>query len=108
MIVGIDLGTTNSLIAYMDGNEVKVIPNKLGENLTPSVVSVDDDGVVYVGKTAQERGLLHPNQTASVFKRSMGTNRLFTLGEHTFTAEELSSFVLKSDLFKTAGQGGCY
>lgn len=96
MIVGIDLGTTNSLIAYMDGNEVKVIPNKLGENLTPSVVSVDDDGVVYVGKTAQERGLLHPNQTASVFKRSMGTNRLFTLGEHTFTAEELSSFVLKS------------
>lgn len=96
MIVGIDLGTTNSLIAYMDGYTVKVIPNKLGENLTPSVVSVDEEGVVYVGRTAQERGLLYPNETASVFKRSMGTNRSFLLGERKFTAEELSGFVLKS------------
>lgn len=96
MIVGIDLGTTNSLIAYMDGDTVKVIPNKLGENLTPSVVSVDDDGVVYVGKTAQERSLMYPEQTASVFKRSMGTNRVFELGSRKFTAEELSSLVLKS------------
>ena len=52
MIVGIDLGTTNSLIAYFDGDHAKVIPNRLGENLTPSVVSVDEEGIVYVGKTA--------------------------------------------------------
>ena len=96
MIVGIDLGTTNSLIAYMDKDEVKVIPNKLGENLTPSVVSVDEDGIVYVGKTAKERKQLYPEQTAEIFKRSMGTNKKFVLGEKEFTAEELSSLVLKS------------
>lgn len=96
MIVGIDLGTTNSLIAYFDKDEAKVIPNKLGEMLTPSVVSVDDEGVVYVGKTARERGMTNPSQTASVFKRSMGTGKKFMLGEREFTAEELSSLVIKS------------
>ncbi len=96
MIVGIDLGTTNSLIAYMSEDGVKVIPNKLGDNLTPSVVSVDDEGIVYVGKTAQERKLTHPGQTAEVFKRSMGTAKKFVLGDMEFTAEELSSLVLKS------------
>lgn len=96
MIVGIDLGTTNSLIAYMTEEGAKVIPNKLGENLTPSVVSVDDAGIVYVGKTARERKLLFPDQTAEVFKRSMGTGKKFNLGDRSFTAEELSSLVLKS------------
>ncbi len=96
MIVGIDLGTTNSLIAYFDGEKAQVIPNQLGDYLTPSVVSVDDEGVVYVGKTAKERKLIHPEQTAEIFKRSMGTSREFKLGERIFSAEELSSFVLKS------------
>ncbi|MDD6328874.1 MAG: molecular chaperone HscC [Lachnospiraceae bacterium] len=96
MIVGIDLGTTNSLIAYMSDDKVTVIPNKLGNTLTPSVVSVDENGTFYVGETAKERGLLFPEQTASVFKRSMGTGKQFTLGDRTFTAEELSSLVLKS------------
>lgn len=96
MIVGIDLGTTNSLIAYMDDGKVKVIPNKLGENLTPSVVSIDEEGTVYVGKTAKERKLTYPSQSADVFKRSMGTNKKFILGEREFSAEELSSLVLKS------------
>ncbi len=96
MIVGIDLGTTNSLIAYMTEEGAKVIPNRLGENLTPSVVSVDDAGIVYVGKTARERKLLYPDRTAEVFKRSMGTGKKFNLGDRTFTAEELSSLVLKS------------
>lgn len=96
MIVGIDLGTTNSLIAYFDKDEAKVIPNKLGEMLTPSVVSVDEEDVVYVGKTARERGMTNPSQTASVFKRSMGTGKKFMLGEREFTAEELSSLVIKS------------
>ena len=96
MIVGIDLGTTNSLIAYFEGDTAKIIPNKLGEPLTPSVVSVDDDGIVYVGKTAKERKLLRPDQTAEVFKRSIGTAKVFELGEREFTAEELSSLILKS------------
>ena len=54
MIVGIDLGTTNSLIAYYTPEGPVVIPNRFGEKLTPSVVSVDSEGTVYVGKTAEE------------------------------------------------------
>jgi molecular chaperone HscC len=96
MIVGIDLGTTNSLIAYFDGTQAKVIPNRLGEPLTPSVVSVDEAGTVYVGRTAAERGGAHPLDTASVFKRSMGTDREYRLAGRTFRAEELSSLVLRS------------
>ncbi len=96
MIVGIDLGTTNSLISYFDGEKSVVIPNRLGKLLTPSAVSVDEEGTVYVGETAKERKLRFPGTTAEVFKRSMGTAKKFTLGEREFTAAELSSFVLKS------------
>ncbi len=96
MIIGIDLGTTNSLAAYYDGKQAKIIPNRLGERLTPSVVSVDDDGTILVGKTALARGLRHPLTAAAVFKRSMGTDREFNLCGKTFRAEELSSFVLRS------------
>lgn len=96
MIVGIDLGTTNSLISYFTENETIVIPNKLGEKLTPSIVSIDDDGTVYVGATAKERLSTHPLSTASIFKRSMGTTRKFKLGDREFTATELSSLVLKA------------
>lgn len=96
MIIGIDLGTTNSLAAYFDGKEAKIIPNRLGEHLTPSVVSVDDDGTILVGKTAQARALRHPLSAASVFKRSMGTDREYDLGGQKFRAEDLSSFVLRS------------
>ena len=96
MIIGIDLGTTNSLACYFDEGEVKIIPNRLGENLTPSVVSIDEDDNIYVGKVAKERKILYPNMTAEVFKRSMGTDKEFILGDKKFKAEELSSFVLKS------------
>ncbi|MBR6172722.1 MAG: molecular chaperone HscC [Eubacterium sp.] len=96
MIAGIDLGTTNSLVAFSKDGEVTVVPNRLGEYLTPSVVSVDGAGTVFVGATARERGLLYPHETVSVFKRSMGTGRQFRLGEREFSAEELSSLVLKS------------
>lgn len=96
MIVGIDLGTTNSLVSWFDGEKARVIPNRLGELLTPSVVSVDADGTVYVGRTAQMRGGLYPFDTASVFKRSMGTGREYKLAGRVFHAEELSSLVLRS------------
>ena len=96
MIVGIDLGTTNSLISYFENEEAKIIPNRLGDNLTPSVVSIDEEGTVYIGKTAKERKLTFPDQSADVFKRSMGTGKLFKLGERELSAEELSSLVLKS------------
>ena len=96
MLVGIDLGTTNSLIAYFTDEGPKIIPNRLGKNLTPSVVSVDQEGNVYVGETARERMSLYPDTVAQTFKRSMGTDRDYCLcGKH-FRPEELSSFVLRS------------
>lgn len=96
MMVGIDLGTTNSLIAYYTEDGPKIIPNRLGKNLTPSVVSIDEKGQIYVGDTAVERGLLYPESTASVFKRDMGSKKVYSLTGKNFTAEELSSFVLRS------------
>lgn len=96
MIIGIDLGTTNSLVAYFDGSKPVLIPNRLGEYLTPSVVSIDNDGTVLVGKTAKERAMLTPFCSASVFKRAMGTDKKFTLSGREFTAVELSSLVLRS------------
>ena len=96
MLIGIDLGTTNSLAACFREGRAEMIPNRLGGFLTPSVVSVDPEGNVYVGQTAKERGLTHPLETASVFKRSMGTGREYRLGSKTFLPEELSSLVLRS------------
>lgn len=96
MIIGIDLGTTNSLAAWFSEDGPKIIPNRLGKNLTPSIVSVDENDQIYVGETARERGLLYPGTAASVFKRSMGSTKKFSLGSKQFTAEELSSFVLRS------------
>ncbi len=96
MIIGIDLGTTNSLAAYFTEGGPKIIPNRLGENLTPSVVSVDENGQVFVGRTAIERKQLYPDTCAEVFKRSMGTSREYHLSGKIFKAEELSSFVLRS------------
>ena len=96
MILGIDLGTTNSLVAYYSETGPKIIPNRLGENLTPSVVSVDEEGNVFIGKTALERKALHPMDTAEVFKRSMGTAKEYVLAGKKYTSEELSSFILRS------------
>lgn len=96
MIIGIDLGTTNSLACYFDEGTTKIIPNRLGDNLTPSVVSIDEEDNIYVGKLAKERKILYSDRTADVFKRSMGTDKEFVLGDKKFKAEELSSFVLKS------------
>ena len=96
MIIGIDLGTTNSLAAYFEEDGAKIIPNRLGQSLTPSIVSIDDEGNTYVGETAKERRASYPLQTAEVFKRSMGTDKEFKLGRRKFRAEELSSIILKS------------
>ena len=96
MIIGIDLGTTNSLVAYFTEEGPKIIPNRLGKNLTPSVVSIDEEKQVYVGELAAERMLLYPDSAASVFKRDMGSKREFKLLDQTFLAEELSSLVLRA------------
>jgi molecular chaperone HscC len=96
MYIGIDLGTTNSLVAvYRDGHPF-LIPNALGHVLTPSAVSLTDEGTVLVGMAARERLTTNPSQTAVTFKRWMGTDRSIRLGSRDFRAEELSAMVLKT------------
>ncbi len=96
MIVGIDLGTTNSLIGIFDGSAPRLIPNALGELLTPSVVNIDMDNVVLVGRAARDRLVTQPTRTAATFKRWTGTPRETRLGNRSFRPEELSALVLRS------------
>jgi molecular chaperone HscC len=95
-IVGIDLGTTFSLVSVLDGDQPIVLPNALGERLTPSAVSVAEDGKVLVGAPARARATTHPQRTALSFKRDMGTDKVYTLGPHKFRPPELSALVLAS------------
>jgi len=96
MLVGIDLGTTNSLIGTFVDGKPQLIKNAFGEVLTPSVVGVDESGALLVGAPARERLISHPQLTAASFKRYMGTNQEFEIGAKRFRAEELSALVLKS------------
>ena len=95
-IIGIDLGTTNSLVSVWENGKSVPIPNAFGEYLTPSVVSVNEAGdMIFVGQIASERLISHPHLTASIFKRFMGTRQRYELGNRVFLPEELSAFVLK-------------
>lgn len=94
--IGIDLGTTNSLISVWQEGKAQLIPNALGEYLTPSVVSLDEDGSILVGRPAFSRLTTHPTKSAALFKRFMGSNKTYRLGDKTFNAPELSALVLKS------------
>jgi molecular chaperone HscC len=96
MIGGIDLGTTNSAIAVWRDGRSELLPNSLGYVLTPSAVSVDDDGRMLVGLAARDRQVTHPEMTATAFKRYMGTRRVVQLGAQRFSAEELSALVLRN------------
>ena len=96
MIVGIDLGTTNSLVAVWRDGKSELVTNALGDTLTPSVVGLDEDGHILVGKAARERLQTHPDKTTALFKRYMGSSQEVRLGSETYRPEELSSLVLKS------------
>lgn len=96
MILGIDLGTTNSLIAVFESTGPRLLPNALGQQLTPSVVGLADDGAVLVGAAARDRLVTHPGRTVAAFKRLMGTTQPTRLGHKTFRPEELSAFVLRA------------
>jgi molecular chaperone HscC len=107
VIVGIDLGTTNSAIGIWRDGRAELIPNSLGTVLTPSAVGVDDQGQILVGLAARERQVTHPKLTTTAFKRYMGSKRATTLGKQTFLPEELSALVLrslKSDAEKLLGE----
>ncbi len=95
-IIGIDLGTTHSVAAYVAGDGPRLIPNVLGDVLTPSVVGLDDDGKLLVGRAAKERQVTHPERCASLFKRHMGTDWSVKLDGRVFTPEELSSLILRA------------
>src|SRR5437763_16916129 len=95
-IIGIDLGTTNSAAAHMIADGPRIIPNALGQNLTPAVVGLDADGQLLVGAAARELRVTRPDRTASVFKRHMGTTWTTTIAGREFVPEELSSLVLRS------------
>lgn len=94
-IIGIDLGTTNSLVAVWKDGKATIIPNVLNKNLTPSIISVDENNQILIGDVAKERLITHPECTVANFKRFMGSDKKFKLGAYTFTPEELSSFILK-------------
>lgn len=95
-IIGIDLGTTNSLVAVFEADGPKLVPNALGEVMTPSAVGYGDDGAMLVGRAARDRLLTHPDLTTARFKRYMGTNHEVKLGKKSFRPEELSALVLGS------------
>lgn len=93
-ILGVDLGTTNSLaVVYKEGKPV-LIPNAYGEYVTPSAVSILD-GKIVVGKLAKERLITHPECSASLFKRNMGSDVIYTLDKKEYDSATLSSFVVK-------------
>jgi molecular chaperone HscC len=94
MIIGIDLGTTNSLVAVWQNNDVTLIPNASGNFLTPSVISVCDD-MILIGEPALNRLVTHPDVTVANFKRYMGSDQQVKLANYRFRPEELSAFILK-------------
>lgn len=96
MLVGIDLGTTHSLIAHFGPQGPALIPNALGEALTPSVVAVDEHGGVLVGQAAKDRLITHPAASVATFKRWMGSARQTPLGTGQYRPEQLSALVLRS------------
>lgn len=94
-IIGIDLGTSNTLACVFQDGKAVLIPNKEGGYLTKSAVSVMEDGTIITGRAAKERLLTHPDRTAASYKVFMGTEREICLGQQYFKPEELSAFVLR-------------
>ncbi|MBN1591887.1 MAG: Hsp70 family protein, partial [Candidatus Coatesbacteria bacterium] len=98
-IIGIDLGTTNSAVAIVDNGSPRIIPNRSGSPVTPSVVGVvEEEGKirVLVGEEAKRQLLLHPENTISEIKRSMGTDYRVTLLGREYSPQEISAAILRS------------
>lgn len=95
-IAGIDLGTTNSLIAYVKDGAPVIIPNDRGSRMTPSVVTFKENGSVIVGEMAKSQAVLNSERTISNVKLSMGKNTEYQIGDHPTTAIEISGHILQS------------
>ena len=96
MLVGIDLGTTNSAVGIWRDGKAELVPNALGELLTPSAVAIRPDGTIVTGAAALSRMAMAGEMVATSFKRYMGTDHRVRLHKQSFSAEELSSLVLRA------------
>ena len=94
-IIGIDLGTTNSCVAVMEGGESVVIPNPEGARTTPSVVAFTKTGERLVGQVAKRQAITNPDHTVSSIKRDMGTDRKVTIDDKQYTPQEISAMILQ-------------
>ncbi|KJD46649.1 MULTISPECIES: molecular chaperone DnaK [Paenibacillus] len=106
-VIGIDLGTTNSCVAVMEGGEAVVIPNPEGARTTPSVVGFKKDGERTVGETAKRQAITNPDRTIMSIKRHMGTNHKESIDGKEYSAQEISAMILqklKSDAEAYLGQ----
>src|SRR5579884_4014470 len=106
-VVGIDLGTTNSVVAVMEGGEPTVIPNAEGDRLTPSVVAFTKTGERLVGQLAKRQAVVNPDRTIASIKRKMGTNEKVNIDGKQYTPQEISAMILgklKADAEKYLGE----
>ena len=94
-IIGIDLGTTNSCVAVMEGGEAVVIPNAEGNRTTPSVVAFSKDGERMVGQVAKRQAITNPDRTVISIKREMGTNYKVNVDGKSYTPQEISAMILQ-------------
>lgn len=94
-VIGIDLGTTNSCVAVMEGGEAVVIPNAEGNRTTPSVVGFKKDGERIVGETAKRQAITNPDRTIISVKRHMGTNHKEKIGDDEYTPQQISAMILQ-------------
>ncbi len=106
-VIGIDLGTTNSCLAVMEGGEATVIPNAEGNRTTPSVVGFTKEGERLVGEVAKRQAITNPDRTITSIKRHMGTNHKEKIDEKEYTPQEISAMILqklKSDAENYLGE----
>ena len=94
-VIGIDLGTTNSCVAVMEGGEAVVIPNAEGNRTTPSVVAFSKTGERMVGQVAKRQAITNPDRTISSIKREMGTDHRVTIDDKSYTPQEISAMILQ-------------
>ncbi|MGL4211294.1 MAG: Hsp70 family protein, partial [Cetobacterium somerae] len=94
-IIGIDLGTTNSCVAIMEGGSTTVIPNAEGARTTPSVVSIKDNGEIIVGEIAKRQAITNPTSTILSIKTHMGSDYKVDIHGKQYTPQEISAMILK-------------
>jgi molecular chaperone DnaK len=94
-VIGIDLGTTNSCVAVMEGGEAVVIPNAEGNRTTPSVVAFSKTGERLVGQVAKRQAITNPERTVMSIKREMGSNEKIKIDNKTYSPQEISAMVLQ-------------